>query len=122
MTNGLQNRQNGNSDDGINPLKRRSTDAGIDYPRRRATIAVRKSVLVELIQLLTLFDSARSVGLVSHDAMGRNQNVSSVQSWVQNVSIESLASNSMLGTSSSWNISPASRVYFSRISLAKHPV
>jgi len=39
LTNGLnQNRQN--SDDGINPLKRRSTDAGIDYPRRRATIAV----------------------------------------------------------------------------------
>lgn len=32
-------RKNG-SDDGINPLKRRSTDAGIDYPRRRATIAV----------------------------------------------------------------------------------
>lgn len=28
------------SDDGSNPLKRRSTDAGIDYPRRRATIAV----------------------------------------------------------------------------------
>ncbi len=28
------------SDDGINPLKRRSTDAGTDYPRRRATIAV----------------------------------------------------------------------------------
>jgi hypothetical protein len=28
------------SDDGINPLKRRSTDAGNDYPRRRATIAV----------------------------------------------------------------------------------
>lgn len=38
--NGTQN-QNGNSDDGINPLKRRSTDEGIDYPRRRATIAVR---------------------------------------------------------------------------------
>ncbi|KAH8765278.1 hypothetical protein BGZ57DRAFT_765665 [Hyaloscypha finlandica] len=38
MTNGLnQTRQN--SDDGINPLKRRSTDVGIDYPRRRATIA-----------------------------------------------------------------------------------
>ncbi|PMD53838.1 uncharacterized protein K444DRAFT_540515 [Hyaloscypha bicolor E] len=38
MTNGLnQTRQN--SDDGINPLKRRSTDAGLDYPRRRATIA-----------------------------------------------------------------------------------
>ena len=28
------------SDDGINPLKRRNTDAGVDYPRRRATIAV----------------------------------------------------------------------------------
>jgi hypothetical protein len=39
MINGIQNIQN--SDDGINPLKRRSTDAGIDYPRRRATIAVR---------------------------------------------------------------------------------
>jgi hypothetical protein len=40
--NGIKNRQN--SDDGINPLKRRSTDAGIDYPRRRATIAVSKSI------------------------------------------------------------------------------
>src|SRR5690349_11730288 len=37
-TNGLQNRKD--SDDGINPLKRRNTDAGSDYPRRRATIAV----------------------------------------------------------------------------------
>ena len=38
-TNGNSNANNA-SDDGINPLKRRSTDAGIDYPRRRATIAV----------------------------------------------------------------------------------
>lgn len=30
------------SDDGSNPLKRRNTDAGVDYPRRRATIAVRR--------------------------------------------------------------------------------
>lgn len=37
---GLPNGQN--SDDGQNPLKRRSTEAGMDYPRRRATIAVRK--------------------------------------------------------------------------------
>lgn len=29
------------SDEGSNPLKRRNTDAGVDYPRRRATIAVR---------------------------------------------------------------------------------
>jgi hypothetical protein len=28
------------SDEGSNPLKRRNTDAGVDYPRRRATIAV----------------------------------------------------------------------------------
>jgi hypothetical protein len=28
------------SDDNSNPLKRRNTDAGVDYPRRRATIAV----------------------------------------------------------------------------------
>lgn len=42
FSNGLHNKQNTGSDDGINPLKRRSTDAGIDYPRRRATIAVCK--------------------------------------------------------------------------------
>jgi hypothetical protein len=28
------------SDENMNPLKRRNTDAGVDYPRRRATIAV----------------------------------------------------------------------------------
>jgi hypothetical protein len=28
------------SDEGSNPLKRRNTDVGVDYPRRRATIAV----------------------------------------------------------------------------------
>lgn len=48
--------QNGNSngsnsgakdsgDDGINPLKRKSTDGGNDYPRRRATIAVSNSYI-----------------------------------------------------------------------------
>ncbi|KAK0629809.1 hypothetical protein B0T17DRAFT_506329 [Bombardia bombarda] len=37
VSNGLQN---AHSDEGsINPLKRRNTDAGVDYPRRRATIA-----------------------------------------------------------------------------------
>jgi hypothetical protein len=41
-TAGLQNKKD--SDDGINPLKRRSTDAGSDYPRRRATIAVGISI------------------------------------------------------------------------------
>lgn len=99
LTNGLQNRQN--SDDGINPLKRRSTDTGIDYPRRRATIAVGTSILGNTLHALTLFNSARSVAPESHDVMGQNRNVSSVQSWVQIVSIESPASNSMLATNSS---------------------
>ncbi|KAI0017489.1 hypothetical protein F4780DRAFT_588089 [Xylariomycetidae sp. FL0641] len=35
-TNGMQKAP---SDDGVNPLKRRNTDATVDYPRRRATIA-----------------------------------------------------------------------------------
>lgn len=43
MTNGVQNQIQQASDDGINPLKRRSTDAGLDYPRRRATIAVSRT-------------------------------------------------------------------------------
>lgn len=51
MTNGNGNRQL--SDDGINPLKRRSTDAGIDYPRRRATIAVSRSTSRSIRRLLT---------------------------------------------------------------------
>ena len=41
--NGLQKLPS--DDDGINPLKRRNTDAGVDYPRRRATIAVRRDPL-----------------------------------------------------------------------------
>lgn len=36
-TNGIQSK--GGSDESSNPLKRRNTDAGVDYPRRRATIA-----------------------------------------------------------------------------------
>lgn len=51
IVNGIHGRQPVNgaptngSEDGGNPLKRRSTDAGIDYPRRRATIAVSSHVL-----------------------------------------------------------------------------
>lgn len=36
----MANGQRVSSDEGSNPLKRRNTDAGVDYPRRRATIAV----------------------------------------------------------------------------------
>jgi hypothetical protein len=35
--------QKESSEEGTNPLKRRNTDAGVDYPRRRATIAVSRS-------------------------------------------------------------------------------
>lgn len=38
MSNGAQK---GRNDEVLNPLKRRNVDAGLDYPRRRATIAVR---------------------------------------------------------------------------------
>lgn len=110
MTNGIQNRQN--SDDGINPLKRRSTDAGIDYPRRRATIAVGVSIFGTTSHLLTSTTSVRSVGPENHDVMGRNQNVSSAQSWAQNVSIGSPELSSMLGTSSSWSTSLGLKAYF----------
>jgi hypothetical protein len=34
------------SDEGSNPLKRRNTETGVDYPRRRATIAVRHSIML----------------------------------------------------------------------------
>lgn len=115
--NGIQNRQN--SDDGINPLKRRSTDAGIDYPRRRATIAVGKSIFGSPFQMLTSTNSAKSVAPESHDVMERNQNVSSVQSWVQNVSIASLASSSMQVTNSSWSTSLGLKVYFNPTSSVK---
>jgi hypothetical protein len=114
MTNGIQNRQN--SDDGINPLKRRSTDAGIDYPRRRATIAVRKYVFGIPFPLLTSSNSAKYVAPGNHDVMERNRSVSSVQSLVQNVSIANLVSNLMPGTNSSWSISLGLKVCFNQTS------
>jgi len=77
MTNGLQNRPT--SDDGINPLKRRSTDAGVDYPRRRATIAVR-SIPQNMVILLTWSNSVRSVDLENQDVMAPSQSANSAQS------------------------------------------
>jgi hypothetical protein len=116
MTNGLQNRPT--SDDGINPLKRRSTDAGVDYPRRRATIAV-ISIPQNMVILLTWSNSVRSVDLENQDVMAPSQSANSAQSWERNVYIGNPVSSSMLGTNSSWNTSPVSRVYFNRIWLAK---
>ena len=42
VSNGLQK---ASSEEGVNPLKRRNTDATVDYPRRRATIAVSNTML-----------------------------------------------------------------------------
>lgn len=50
--------------------------------------------------------SVKYVARESHDVMGQSQNASSALSLEQNVSIESLASSSMLGINLSWNISP----------------
>jgi hypothetical protein len=93
MTNGAQNQNRQNSDDGINPLKRRSTDATIDYPRRRATIAVSISQLDPL--LLLTAPSARYVARENHDVMGANPSVNSAPSWAQNVSTGNRVSSSM---------------------------
>lgn len=88
-------RQNGNNtDDGINPLKRRSTDAGLDYPRRRATIAVGHSSPSRT----PLTSSAKYVVPENQDAMETSPSASSAPSWEQNVSIESLESNLTLAT------------------------
>jgi hypothetical protein len=101
MTNVVQNRQN--SDDGTNPLKRRSTDAAIDYPRRRATIAVSNYPLQVSLQT-DIETSVRYVVPENQDVMERNLSASCVLSLGPNVFIESLASNLMLATNLSWNI------------------
>lgn len=100
--NGLQNRKD--SDDGINPLKRRNTDAGSDYPRRRATIAVcTPRSITALSYPANMQCSARYAGPGNRAAMARSQSAGSALSSVQSASIASLASSSMLGISSSWN-------------------
>lgn len=72
------------SDDGGNPLKRRSTDAGLDYPRRRATIAVcpirpPPTITMTICIALTNVHSVKSAGLAKVVVMAQNQNASFVQ-------------------------------------------
>ena len=43
------------ADDDSNPLKRRATDNGVDYPRRRATIAVRSLIYSSAVMLSSAF-------------------------------------------------------------------
>ncbi|TVY89162.1 hypothetical protein LAWI1_G004926 [Lachnellula willkommii] len=74
MANGnqSQNRQAA-SDDGINPLKRRSTDAGLDYPRRRATIAA--SIKLDAGDKLILEHLTRIEGLLQSSLVGQRSNL-----------------------------------------------
>ena len=76
----------------INPRKRGSTDT-VDYPRRRATIAVRYRMDQVAGQTQLTAYSARSVEDESHDAMERNLGAGSVLNSTLTVSIASLASN-----------------------------
>lgn len=115
VSNGIQK---ASSDEGINPLKRRNTDAGVDYPRRRATIAVCVSpppsypfalVVWSALQfdaetgteipLTFIVYSARFADRENRGVMARNQNASSARNWALSASIESRVSSSMLGTS-----------------------
>lgn len=99
------------SEESTNPLKRRNTDAGVDYPRRRATIAVclgsgavEKSGVVNLHADISL-NSARYAARGSRGVTAQNQNASCAQSWVPSAYIASLVSSWMPATSSSSNAS-----------------
>lgn len=103
-----------------NPLKRRNTDA-VDYPRRRATIAVRNATGPRRATEMCISgesgrpdtnkvpNSARSVARGSHGAMGPSPSVSSARSLGRSASIGNPASSWMRVTSSSWSGSIASR-------------
>jgi hypothetical protein len=96
-TAGLNSRKD--SDDGINPLKRRSTDAGSDYPRRRATIAVCIFSVSPRGQRTNWLHSARFAGRESLAAMVRSPNAAFAWSSAQNASIVNLESSLTQATS-----------------------
>ena len=71
----------GRAEDALNPLKRRNLDTGIDYPRRRATIAVRHEGMSGSATMDTNNHlSAKSAALESLDAMETSRNASCVLS------------------------------------------
>lgn len=98
MSNGLQNGNGQSGDDGTNPLKRRSTDGGVDYPRRRATIAVGHSFCN--VNFLSYLDetniqaaSVRSAAHASLAVTAPSPSVNCAPNWAQNASTVSLGSN-----------------------------
>ena len=86
------------SDDGINPLKRRATDASNDYPRRRATIAVRPLSLFPSLQHLLTPHSAKSAAPANPAATATSPNAACASSWAQTASTASRASSSTQAT------------------------
>lgn len=87
---------NGTNSEQRPPNKKRPSTDTIDYPRRRATIAVLQ--LNSLYLLTTDGCSARYAGPGNQDAMARGQNAGSVQSSTQNASTGSLGSSWTLAT------------------------
>lgn len=81
----------------INTRKRIATDT-IDYPRRRATIAVRCGQVTTSLSITDPKYSVKSVAHGNPDATVNVQSASSAQSSMQNACIENRASSSMLAT------------------------
>lgn len=104
---GLPNGIKDQSDEGSNPLKRRNTDVGVDYPRRRATIAVcyraRNCASASWLCAAANTDFCNSVRFAdreNHDVMETSPSASSAQSWVLSASTGSRASSSTQAISS----------------------
>lgn len=69
-------------------------DAAVDYPRRRATIAVRLKQFMRLTRALSLtMRSVRSVAQGNRAATEQSQSASFVLNWVLNASTASQASS-----------------------------
>lgn len=91
-SNGSKSNGRDSGDDGINPLKRRNTDAGNDYPRRRATIAVRTTNHLFYPQALLLtITSAKSVAPANPAATATSPNAAFASSSAQTASTGSRA-------------------------------
>ena len=83
--------EEGDLDDGSgsNPLKRRFDDGVVDYPRRRATIAVRKPIVIRRLNLANAIASARCAAHANRAATATGQNASYAPSLAPTVFIAS---------------------------------
>lgn len=98
-----------NSDGLLSSLKRKLSDSTVDYPRRRATIAVSKQSLCTSARFLyhkcllrmwiSIAGSVKSAGLESLAATAVNQNANYAPNWAPSAFIASLVSSWTLVTS-----------------------